>query len=358
MSNIVPTQQYNSQLPEFMKNPALFASSQDAVAGIGGGSPPMVSIRQAKFRLIGADGVEQLVNQFHLDVIVLDGNPHVSKLYYAGAYDPNSTEAKPPTCWSDNGLAPSNEVASPQADLCANCQWGAWGSKVTDAGTAVKACTDSKKLAVVLAADTPTVVNGAAGVAKAYDQVYLLKVPAASMKSWKVYGKSILDRNVPLQGVVTRATFDSEANYPALLFQATGFVQNEQVFNHLMAKLGTADVKTAIGSGDQPRAAPPAALAAPAPAFMAPAPQAQPVPAAAQPAPARQRGRPRATPPDALAAPSGPIQAAPAPLQQAPLFAPPQMQTGSAPAQNGVIVQPQATDQSLDDLLNAAMSAS
>jgi hypothetical protein len=344
---LVPTPQYHAQLPAFLRDPALFSASDAAIAGIGGGAPPMISIRASKFRLATSGGEEQMVNQLHLDVVVLAGNANVSKLYYAEAYNPADGDAKPPTCFSDNGIAPSTEAGSPQSATCAQCPHAAWGSKVTPAGSKIKACSDSKKLAVVLAADTPVVVNGAAGIAKAYEQVFLLRVPAASMLSWKTYGKSVIDRGIPLQGVLTRVTFDPQADYPALLFQPTGFVADEPTFKHLMSKKESSEVKTAIGANDQPRQAAPA-LAAP-PSFMAaePAPVAPPPPPApvavapapvapAPEAPRRPRGRPaQQDPVAAAAAPVAPVAAAPAP---------------------GVIVAPTPASNDLDALLAKALA--
>ena len=80
--------QYNPQLPAFLRVESLFADTDKAIAGIGGGMPAYISIRGAKWHLVGADGEEAQVNQLHLDVIVLGGNEHVSKSYYSGAYDP------------------------------------------------------------------------------------------------------------------------------------------------------------------------------------------------------------------------------------------------------------------------------
>ena len=365
--------QYHAQLPAFLRDPALFQATDDAIAGIGGGMPPYISIRGAKFHLVGADGEEAQVNQLTIDVIVLSGNEHVSKSYYAGAYDPAAGGGVAPTCFSDNGLAPSALAASPQHPTCAGCEKGAWGSKVTPTGSQVKACTDSKKLAVVLASDTPIIINGAASVAKAYEQVWLLRVPAASMRGWRDYAKEIRGRGVPIIGVVSRLAFDSKASYPALLFSAVSFVPSEDVFKKLVEKRDQPTTAEAIGMNDLPlqsataalpQTAPshlrlvqePAVVAAPAqiPTVFTPAqtiPQQQIIPVAPSAAPveatstARRRGRPPAQS-AAAPTPSAP-PATPAPA--APLFAAP-------PAGNGsVIQQPQASDASLDALLARAL---
>ena len=354
MSNL-PVPAYHSQLPAFLRDPSLFEATDKAIAGIGGGMPPYISIRSAKFHLVSADGEEAQVNQLSLDVIVLGGNEHVSKAYYSGAYDPAQGGGVPPTCFSDNGTAPSTNAMTPQAPLCAGCQFNAWGSKVTPSGSQVKACTDSKKLAVVLAADTPILVNGAASVAKALDKVYLLRVPAASMKGWRDYAKDIRGRGVPIIGVVTHLEFDAQASYPALLFKPTSFV-NEDTYKASTALLGS--VPEAVGANDVPRTTgqalpqtPPAHLTAPA--SLAPPPAPAPLPLAPPPAPAplvpppqaqqeqrsvRTRGAPRkdATPP---------ASAVPPPSAAPSLFG-----NGSA-----VIVQPAPAGNELDALLAEAL---
>lgn len=361
MNALTVAPQYHAQLPVFLQKPELFAESNKAIAGIGGGSPPQIGIRAAKWRLVSADGEELMVNQMHLDVIVLTGNPHVSKTFYEGAYDANVSS--PPTCFSDNGVGPSSQAGSPQSPLCASCPNNVWGSKINEAtGKGSKKCGDSKKLAVVLAVDTPYITStNAAGVAKALEQVYMLRVPTMSMRSWADYAKSIIGRGVPVIGCVTRMQFDPKTSYPAILFQAVGFV-TEPVYNASSALLMKPEVADYIGANDTPTAVQ-AQIAGPVPQHLTPTPPVvptpvmQPTPAplpptptlqgpapVAAPAPAelprRQRGRP------AAAAPIAPAPApAPVPAQPAPMFASPA--APSAP----VIQAPTAADASLDALL-------
>ena len=350
MNALVPT--YHSQLPAFLRDPSLFAETDKAIAGIGGGMPPSISIRGRQFHLIGADGEESHVNQLTLDVIVLGGNEHVSKAYYAGAYDPAQGGGLPPTCFSDNGMAPSVNATTPQAPLCAGCQFNAWGSKVTPTGSQVKACTDSKKLAVVLAVDTPTIVNGAAGMAKALEQVYLLRIPAATMGDWKGYVKEVQGRGLPVTiGVVTHLEFDAQVSYPKLFFKAVK-LNEESVVQRLLPLRGSPELRETVGMNDVPRTATAASVITPAATQPAPLPLAPPpapaaLPLAPPPAPAQQqeqvrrtRGRPGAAQP---ALPPAPAAVAP----PAPLF----------PAQNGsaVIQTPTPAGNELDALLAAAL---
>ena len=345
-NTLTTTPTYHANLPAFLRSPDVFQHTNTAIAGIGGGAPPSISIRASRFHLIDPNGEELLVNQLHLDVIVLTGNEHLSKIYYAGQYDPARDNSTPPTCFSDNGQAPSQQAATPQAALCANCPHNAWGSKTTPAGAKVKACGDYKKLAVVLAADTQIVsATNAAGVSKAFEKIYLLRVPGGSLSTWRDYARDIHGRGVPIIGVVTRLAFDPQKSHPALLFAASAFI-DEPGYRRIEKLPTSAEALAAIGANDQPRSVGAAMIGA-LPAPVAPVPVV-PLPAAAvlPPAPAptnevvRQRGRPRSTTVAPAPAP------APAPAS---IFA-------SASGSNGAIVQPTPAPPDLDAQLTALLS--
>jgi hypothetical protein len=337
---------FHPQLPIFLQKQELFDDTDKATAGIGGGLPAHVSIKGSKLRLIDASGEEALVNQMHLDVIVLSANEHLSKVFYAGAFDPN--DSGPPDCWSDNGIGPSAQSSSPQHGTCASCPQNAFGSRVNQAtGSNMKACADRKKLAVVLGADTPVMINGAASVLKAYAQVYLLSLPTMSMRPWAAYAKDVKGKGVPVIGVVTRLTFDADVSYPALLFAAVGFVPSEAVFQQLMKLRGETATTELLGMNDRPLASAGQVPASAASAALQPTvtATAQAAPSAAPATDTSGTRRPRGRPP----ASSVPVQTSaivPPPAAAAPLF----------PQGNGAAIQAaQATDKSLDALLASVM---
>ncbi len=106
----VPAVQLPSHLAALASNTGLMAVNQSASSGIGGGAWPRISIKGSRFRLQSPQGEEVIVPQLHLDIIVVDANPHgLSKIYYKGAYDPNGEDAAP-DCYSDNGVGPSQRV--------------------------------------------------------------------------------------------------------------------------------------------------------------------------------------------------------------------------------------------------------
>lgn len=389
------------QLPAHLMN---FGSASNLGLNVVGGinigkAHPRVSIKQNRFRLIDEQGQEFVVPQLYLDVIIVGANPVVSKMYYAGAYNPQAAEAEAPTCWSDNGTAPSSRASTPQSGTCEACPHNVWGSKVTPAGSKIKACADSKKMAVILV-DNPT------------GPVYELRVPGASLENIKAIAESMSAKGVPLPGLIIRLTFDETAGYPKLLFTAVNYISADQKAA-VMDVIDGEEVKEAVGMGDVPRTAgaalAPPVVQQPVPQVFAPTPMQPPVAPPVMPTfqPAQQAAMPQppqfAPPPPvpafmnavpaetvlpkprkrrAQAEPVPPPMGAAVPQQsfapQAPQFqaAPPalpmpQTQAGgfeipaflrrqdiphAAPAAQSVPIQPQQTDAALDALLKDAMS--
>ena len=202
---------------------------------------PRIGIKSARFRLQQPQGEEIVVPTLHLDVIIVDANPNgLSKTFYLGKYDPNG-EQTAPDCYSDNGVGPSSRAAKPQCGTCAACPKNAWGSKIADNGSQIKACSDTKKVAVIMA-DNPD------------GPVYELRVPPASLKNWATYVQSLDSRGIPAAGVVTRLTFDPNADYPKLMFTGTGWSSAEQVAC-VREVIGTEEVDVCTGKNDKPIAA-------------------------------------------------------------------------------------------------------
>ena len=290
--------------------PSYFQQSAVAdavVAGIGGQQNPRISIRASRFRIVDG-GSEETLDTLAIQVVVVGANPTISKEYYAGKWDPENTEA--PDCYSNNGVVPDMSVAVPQAALCAQCPQNVWGSKISDQGKEIKACADKKRLAIVSADD----VGGT---------VYELAVTPAALKNLGEYADKLRRRNIPLEGAITKLSFDDKASYPLLTFDFAGYLSQDA---YLTAKsVAESDhVQAVIRFAPAPDAQAIQRLAAPvaAPALPAPAPVPQPQQFAPQQAPAPQQF----------------AQPAPAPMQQpqfAPqpqAFAPQQAPQGIAPA--------------------------
>jgi hypothetical protein len=288
-----------------------------AIGGINvGQSHPRISIKQNRFRLLDEQGQEYVVPALDLDIIVVGANDYVSKLYYAKAFDPADPEPPAPTCFSDNGVGPSERSTTPQCATCSGCPHAAWGSKVTPSGTKVKACSDSKKLAVVLANNA----NGA---------VYELRVPAASMENLKGVIDSL--RGAPLPSIVLKLTFDANTSYPKLIFAPVSYITPEQKAA-VLEVLNGEEVEEAVGKKDKVRDPNQPLIAQGAPMAVPPAtaPIMQP---AAQVAPSLPP-QPQFTAPAYPVAPQPPQFAAQQPLAPAynPMQAPEATQEAAAPA--------------------------
>lgn len=176
----------------------------DAMADLGPGMHPRISIKGGRFTLIDAGGIKYPWPRLDLPVIVVGANPNKSKVYYEGKYDPNGADV-PPTCWSDNGVAPSTQASQKMARTCNECELGAWGSDTSEiSGKQTKACNDRKKIAVVVVGDTAQLV-------------YELQIPPASLKLWAKYCGFVGSNTTPdgnrkadLSDLVTSVSFDPD----------------------------------------------------------------------------------------------------------------------------------------------------
>ena len=82
-----------------------------------------------------------------IEVVVVKAASAISKIFYAGGYQDGSNS--PPDCWSTNGVTPDASAQNKQCGTCAQCPMNAWGSRVTEAGKQGKACSDSRRIAIV-----------------------------------------------------------------------------------------------------------------------------------------------------------------------------------------------------------------
>lgn len=382
----------NMQLPAHLQhlasNTALMSMNAAASAGIniGGGGHPRISIKQSRWRLQTPQGDEVVAPTLHLDVIIVDANPNgLSKVYYEGAYDPSGDDLAP-TCYSDNGVGASSRAAKPQCGTCAACPHNVWGSKISElSGKGTKACSDVKKIAVIIA-DNPD------------GPVFGLRIPPASLKNFATYVDSLNKRGIPAAAIVTQMTFDPNASHPLIMFTPTGWVTAEQSAS-VTEVIGTDEVDVCTGKNDVPislanaqvaapvaisapvagnlippaqaasfalppvsQAATQGALAPPPPAPLASAPV-PPMPGAAATAPATKRTRKASTPTVASGVMNGPpaMPGAPPVPPQAPAVATPAfLHNVAMPANPANAVAPLApagvTDSALDEMLAKAMA--
>ena len=313
----------------------------DALQGLGQARGAHISLANDRFTFINAAGqqVDSPALGFdpktgpYIDVVVIDANANSSKIFWGAnsVYDPNNVTA--PVCYSDNGTGPSSNAQEPQSPTCAVCPWNertSAQSKMT--GKPMKACSDRKKLALVVPGDTA--VN-----------VYEMQVPPASLTPLKAYAAFLATQTLPgatrtadIADVVTRIGMVDKR----LTFAAVSLADDEATLrliehidtNHLSdAAVGRNDVAcdparvTAMLEGRTVILPPPVAPAAPDHPMPPPrhiaAPAApvahQPETAAGAPASptAPKRGRPRGPAASMQAPATAPFMtaaAAPAPL--------------------------------------------
>ena len=192
--------------------------NKEATEGINTGFHPIIKTSGTRFVLV-KDGEEKVVKSLELKVIVLRAKAGFEKRYFAEKYDPNSTEAKAPDCFSMDGVSPDASARNPQNSACAGCKWNAFGSGTDGAGNPGKgkACSDRKSLAVLYPnPDTKQL------------EVYGLSLPPASLKAFGGYVNTLTTNNIPLPAAFTTIGFDEKSTYPVMSFSYGGLLgENE-----------------------------------------------------------------------------------------------------------------------------------
>lgn len=233
MSNEVAIFDSSAQIavPDYL----MAAVPQSNIDG-GGASMPSLSIRGKVFRII-KDGAETVMQRFDpqlkeavplqmIHVIVLDQGSYGARVYYSGAYDPES--AAKPTCFSLDGKMPDAAVAQPQAKTCALCPHAVKGSKMSLSGMPTTACTLQRRLAVVPAnaPDHPALLLRLPPTS-AFDKG--TKNAQSGWFAWRQYLDFLQSKGVAHTAqVITAARFDPAAETPKLLFRPERFLTEEE----------------------------------------------------------------------------------------------------------------------------------
>lgn len=206
-----------NQTPAFARKGELSALAKSLTGGTGGGSTKRISIKGGVFRLM-ADGKEiTSIDDRHLDVVIVNAAPKISRTFYAGQYVEGET--KGPDCWSANGEKPDASIEQPQANDCASCPMNVKGSGQGES----KACRFSQRLAVVLAND----IQG---------DVMQLTLAATSIfgkeegekRPLQAYARYLAAQNINPETLVTRLRFDTKAAVPKLFFQPVRWLEDDE----------------------------------------------------------------------------------------------------------------------------------
>jgi hypothetical protein len=194
-----------------------------------------ISVNGEKTKLMKRDADGDEMPLAVMRVVILDYNQRRGRSYYEGAYDP--AKAAQPLCWSDDGVAPSPAVKSPQCASCDACPMAVKGSKVTEQGKAVSACSQHRMLAVVPANKMdmePLRIKLA--VTSDYDKDNDLE--AQGWFAFQQYRDFLKARNINHTAMlVTKMRFDPNTAYPKVLFSPDRWVEpNEKPIINPKAK--------------------------------------------------------------------------------------------------------------------------
>jgi hypothetical protein len=206
-----------SQLPSFARKGELSSIAKALTGGGTGTSMKRISTKGGVFRLIAGGKEVAAIEDRHLDVVIVNAAPKVSRTFYAGQFVEGQATA--PNCWSADGDLPDASVTEPQAKSCATCPQNVKGSGQGDS----RACRFSQRLAVVLAND----IEG---------DVMQLTLAATSIfgkedgdkRPLQAYARYLAAQNISPETLVTRLKFDTKAAVPKLFFQPVRWLDDTE----------------------------------------------------------------------------------------------------------------------------------
>ena len=206
-----------SQLPSFARKGELSSIAKALTGGGTGASMKRISTKGGVFRLIAGGKEVAAIEDRHLDVVIVNAAPKVSRTFYAGQFVEGQATA--PNCWSADGDLPDASVTEPQAKSCATCPQNVKGSGQGDS----RACRFSQRLAVVLAND----IEG---------DVMQLTLAATSIfgkedgdkRPLQAYARYLAAQNISPETLVTRLKFDTKAAVPKLFFQPVRWLDDTE----------------------------------------------------------------------------------------------------------------------------------
>lgn len=234
MTNLIPFE--SAKLPASIA--AAFNISFDDFSSGQRGGFPVISIKGKVFHI--KRGEEKVLvtkpdapdePAASIEVVVIKTHPGVAKTYYVKGFTEGNADK--PDCYSNDGVAPAADAQVAQAKKCANCPHNQWGSKITEDGKKAKACADVKRLAVAPAGQL--------------NDPMLLRVPAASLKSWDAYVDMLKKRGVPPPAVITKIGFDYTVAHPALTFKPMGILGDAESLATVKETMDSDTVQSIIG---------------------------------------------------------------------------------------------------------------
>lgn len=243
MSSIIPFDN-TSKLPAYLVANRNASINREVLTTVGANFPTL-SIKGKVFTLvkgqerklltrIDTDGEEEAVQSLQLTIARANTK---SRVFYAKAYSEEDSAGAKPQCFSHDGVSPDVKSTDPQAKKCQGCAQNVWGVR-DGKGTA---CSVNTRLAVI------DPVN--------LGEPYLLRVPAASRKSFAAAVEAAEARGIDYNALVMRVSFDKEAPSPKLVFKPTGWL-DDTTYKFVSSLYEDETVKEIVGVHEVATAAP------------------------------------------------------------------------------------------------------
>lgn len=186
-----------------------------------------ISVNGEKTRLMKRDENGDELPVPVMRVVVLDYAKRRGRTYYTGAYDP----AKPgtPLCSSEDGIAPHASVQQPQAAKCDGCPMSVKGSKITEQGKAIAACSQHRMVVVVPANNLGfTPLRMKLAITSDWDKNE--EYAAQGWFAFNNYTDMLRSKGVQhTAALVTKMRFDPAVAYPKVMFSPDRWLEGEEI---------------------------------------------------------------------------------------------------------------------------------
>lgn len=216
MSNISIFQQQNS----VATNREVSELSKSLADSGGGSTSRRITMSKGIFRRIVNGKEAGKVKDGHLNVIIINALPKVSRQFYATAFDPDAPPTLP-DCWSNLGDVPDPKAANAQSTSCATCPQNIDGSGINGKG---RACRFQRRIAVLLEND----MSG---------DIYQFNIPAKSLfgkgvgntHPFESYTKFLPANSESIDRIITQISFDENETADVLKFTPVRHLTDEEI---------------------------------------------------------------------------------------------------------------------------------
>lgn len=217
MSNVAL---FNNQLPDYLKEVQLDDVTKALVGG--DSQTKRIALGANKF-VLKVNGTEiSKTNTSKLEVVIVNASKHISRMFYAKAWDPKGDSA-PPDCWSNDGEKPDASITEPQHSSCVGCPQDINGSGQGN----TKACRKNRRIAVALASDLEGDVYQMTLQSKSI--FYDMKDPGdLEHMPFNQYAKYVGTQGYNLNTLVTEMRFDDDSTVGKLFFRPVRFLEKHE----------------------------------------------------------------------------------------------------------------------------------